>query len=152
MKCPIDKENLSLSLLFSMFLKSQKYYFNYYLKDEEISIQHIPIITKLLDHDYIYQKDISRDLQIDNGYLTRNLRKLEDLGFIIREEDDDNRRQNKISLTDEGKNLAIKIKNEANRREETIIENTSISRDELINIFLEILENSKEFNNNSMGD
>lgn len=152
MKCPIDKENLSLALLFLMFLKSQKNYFNHSLKNEEITINHIPILLKLLNQEYVYQKDISHDLQIDNALLTRNLRKLEDLGYILRVEDNDNRRQNKINLTSKGKSLAIKMKNESNQRDKEIIENTSISRDELINILLEILENSRKYNEKIMGD
>lgn len=152
MKCPIDKENVSLALLFSIFLKSQKNYFKQYLKNEEISINHIPILLKLLNHEYIYQKDISHDLQMDNGLLTRNLRKLEDLGYILRIEDNDNRRQNKISLTSKGKILAEKIKNESNQRDKIIIDNTSITREELINILLELLDNSSKYNEKTMGD
>lgn len=98
------------------------------------------------------RKKKSHDLQIDNALLTRNLRKLEDLGYILRVEDNDNRRQNKINLTSKGKSLAIKMKNESNQRDKEIIENTSISRDELINILLEILENSRKYNEKIMGD
>ena len=75
-----------------MFLKSQKNYFNHYLKNEEITINHIPILLKLLNHEYVYPKEKSHDLQIDNALLTRNLRKLEDLGYILRVEDNDKRR------------------------------------------------------------
>lgn len=152
MKCPIDKENISLSFLFMLFLKSQNNYYKYYLKDNEITLQQIPILMKVLDHEYIHQKNIATDLKMDNGLLTRNIRKLEDLGYIIRTEDNDNRRQNKISLTEQGKTLAKELKNEGIKREEQILKNTSISRDELIEILLEILENSKEFNNNNMGN
>ena len=94
MKCPIDKENISLSFLFTLFLKSQNSYYKHYLKNEEINLQQIPILLKLLNHNYIYQKDIAIDLKIDNGLLTRNIRKLEDLGYVNREEDNENRRQN----------------------------------------------------------
>ena len=90
MKCPIDKENISLSFLFAIFLKSQNSYFKYYLKDTDINFQQIPILLKLLNHDYIYQKDIVSDLRMDNGLVTRNIRKLEDLGYVIRQEDNEN--------------------------------------------------------------
>ncbi len=152
MKCPIDKENISLSFLFTIFLKSQNSYFKYYLKDTNINLQQIPILLKLLNHEYIYQKDIVSDLKMDNGLVTRNIRKLEDMGFIIRKEDDDNRRQNKISLTEKGKKLTLKLRDEGNKREEEIMKNVSISRDELIELFLEIIDNSKEFNKENMGD
>lgn len=151
MKCPIDEENISLSFLFHMFLKSEHNYYKYVLKDEEITIQQIPILLKLLNHEYIYQKDIAQDLKMDNGLVTRNIRKLEDLEYVNRMEDNENRRQNKISLTDKGRKWTNNIRNEGIRREEEIMENTSISREKLIKLFLEILENSKEFNQKNIG-
>ena len=50
MKCPIDKENISLSFLFTLFLKSQNSYYKHYLKNEEINLQQIPILLKLLNN------------------------------------------------------------------------------------------------------
>ncbi|MEE1116815.1 MarR family transcriptional regulator [Methanosphaera sp.] len=152
MKCPIDKENISLSFLFTLFLKSQNSYYKHYLKNEEINLQQIPILLKLLNHNYIYQKDIAIDLKIDNGLLTRNIRKLEDLGYVNREEDNENRRQNKISLTDKGRDFTIKLRKVGIKREEEIMKNVSITREELIDLFLEILNNSKEYNEEVMGD
>ena len=152
MKCPIDKENISLSLLFMLFLKYQNTYYKYLLMDKEITIQQLPILLKILDHEYIYQKEIGADLKMDNGLVTRNIRKLEDLGYVNRIEDNENRRQNKISLTEKGRKFTVKLRDEGIEREENIIKNTSISREELIDIFLEILENSKEFNQENMGD
>ncbi|MBE6486955.1 MAG: winged helix-turn-helix transcriptional regulator [Methanosphaera stadtmanae] len=152
MKCPIDKENISLSFLFTIFLKSQNSYYKYYLKDTEINIQQIPILLKLLNHDYIYQKEIVTDLKMDNGLVTRNIRKLEDLDYVIRQEDNENRRQNKISLTDKGRDFTIKLRKEGIKREEEIMKNVSITREELIDLFLEILNNSKEYNDEIMGD
>ena len=152
MKCPIDKENISLSLLFMLFLKYQNTYYKYLLMDKEITIQQLPILLKILDHEYIYQKEIGADLKMDNGLVTRNIRRLEDLGYVNRREDNENRRQNKISLTEKGRKFTVKLRDEGIEREENIISNTSISREELIDIFLEILENSKEFNQENMGD
>ena len=152
MKCPIDKENISLSLLFMLFLKYQNTYYKYLLMDKEITIQQLPILLKILDHEYIYQKEIGADLKMDNGLVTRNIRRLEDLGYVNRREDNENRRQNKISLTEKGRKFTVKLRDEGIEREENIIKNTSISREELIDIFLEILENSKEFNQETMGD
>ncbi|MBO7719973.1 MAG: MarR family transcriptional regulator, partial [Methanosphaera sp.] len=87
MNCQIDKENMSLAFLFTMYLKFQNQYYKHYFKDVDVTIQQYPILLKLLNHGYVYQKDISRDLHIDNAFLTRNLRKLEDNGYIMRKED-----------------------------------------------------------------
>lgn len=152
MKCPIDEENISLSFLFTIFLKSQHQYYKHYLKDQEITIQQIPVLLKLLNHEYIYQKDIANDLKIDNGLLTRNIRKLEDQGYVTRKEDNENRRQNKISLTPKGRKFTTKIRDKGIQREEEIMKNTTITRQELIKIFLEIIDNSKEYNEKILGD
>lgn len=146
MNCPIDKENLSLSFLFMMYLKSQNQYYKYYFKDAEVSVQQYPILLKLLNHGYVYQKDISRDLHIDNALLTRSLRKLEDNGYIMRKEDNDNRRQNKISLTPNGIELSQQIRDEGIKRDEEIIKNSNYSREDLLNLLLELLENSDKYN------
>ncbi|MDO5826105.1 MAG: MarR family transcriptional regulator, partial [Methanosphaera sp.] len=90
MYCPIDKKNISLSFLFLMYLKSQNQYYKQFFNDVDVSLQQFPILLKLVNQDYVYQKDISRDLHIDNALLTRNLRKLEDNGYIMRTEDNEN--------------------------------------------------------------
>ena len=146
MNCPIDKENLSLAFIFTMYLKSQNQYYKYYFKDVDVTIQHYPILLKLLNHGYVYQKDISRDLHIDNALLTRNLRKLEDNGYIMRKEDNDNRRQNKISLTPKGIELAEQIRDEGIKRDEQIIKNSGYSREDLLDLLMELLENSDDYN------
>lgn len=146
MKCPIDKDNLTLSLLFMMYLKSQNSYYSAYLKDHKLSVQSVPIFMKLLNHGYVYQKDISKHLQIDNGQLTRLLRKLEDNEYIKRTEDDNNRRQNKISLTPKGEEIAIDLRDEGIKRENEILKNSQITREEMINFTLRLLENSQKYN------
>lgn len=151
MKCPIDEENVSLTFLFSLFLKSQNNYYKQFLKDEKITPIQVPILLKLLNHEYIYQKDISRALSIDNALLTRNLRKLEDSDYILRIEDNDNRRQNKIKLTEKGYNLALKTRDEGIKHEEELFKNINISRQEVINIMLNLLEKSNNYNEEKYG-
>jgi len=146
MQCPIDKENISLTFLCSLFLKSQNSFYKHYLEKEEINIQQIPILLKLLNHDYIYQKEIASDLHMDGGLVTRNIRKLEDLGYVNRQEDNENRRQNKISLTDKGRTFTKKLRDEGIKRENEILNYCSTSREEFIEIFLEIIESSNGYN------
>ena len=151
MKCPIDEDNVSITTLFAIYIKSQNNYYKEFLQNDEITLLQIPILLKLLNHEYIYQKEISKALLLDNALLTRNLRKLEDSKYIERIEDNENRRQNKIKLTMKGYKLAIKIRNEAIKREEDLFKYLTISRKEFINIILELLEKSNNYNEN-MGD
>ncbi|RAP54445.1 MAG: hypothetical protein BZ137_02105 [Methanosphaera sp. rholeuAM130] len=146
MYCPIDKKNISLSFLFLMYLKSQNQYYKQFFNDVDVSLQQFPILLRLVNQDYVYQKDISRDLHIDNALLTRNLRKLEDNGYIMRTEDNENRRQNKITLTEKGSKLAQQVRDEGIKREEDIIKNSKYSREELVDLLLELVEKSNEYN------
>lgn len=152
MKYPIDEENVSLAYLFSLFLKSQTKYFNDILKEYDITIKQLPILFRLYNHDFVYQKEISTDLHIDNGLLTRNLRKLEDNGYIDRIEDDENRRQNKIKLSSTGEKLTRYMFDEEKRRDTEIMENSWISRNELVKILIDLLEKSEKFNDNNINE
>ena len=103
------------------------------------------ILLILKNKEYVYQKEISEILNMDGGLLTRYIRKLEDHQYIERIEDDENRRQNKIRITKKGNELANLLKKEEREREEAIMEHSPISREELIDYLLKIIEISKEY-------
>ena len=141
-----NPENISIGFLFSLFLKNQKIYFNKSLKQNNITIAHAPLLLMLLGYDdFIYQKDLVKKLYIDNALATRYLRKLEEEGLIERQEDNENRRQNKIKLTTKGRKLAKNIYREKIRYENQIIKDV-IQKDEFIEILFKIIKNSEEIN------
>lgn len=141
-----DPENISIGFLFSLFLKNQKIYFNKLVKQNNITIAHIPLLIILLKYnDFIYQKDIVKKLYIDNALATRYLRKLEEEELIERQEDNENRRQNKIKLTNKGRKLAKDIYEKKIQYEKQIIKDV-IQKDEFIEILLKIIKNSDELN------
>lgn len=142
-----NPENISIGFLFSLFLKNQKIYFNKLLKQNNITIAHTPLLMILLKYnDFIYQKDLVKKLYIDNALATRYLRKLEEEeGLIQRQEDNENRRQNKIKLTTKGRKLAKGIYEEKIRYENQIIKDV-IQKDEFIETLFKIIRNSEEIN------
>ena len=152
MNYPIDKENISLSALFSIYLKTQNNHYKHIIKNDNITLLQIPILLKLLNHEYIYQKEISKALLLDNALLTRYLRKLEDCNYILRIEDNENRRQNKIKLTPKGYKIAQKLRNEGIKREEELFKNINISRGEFINNTLDLIEESNKYNEEKLGN
>ncbi|WP_455644808.1 MarR family winged helix-turn-helix transcriptional regulator [Methanosphaera sp.] len=149
MNCHFDKDT-PISFLFLMFFKSHTNYFNNQLKKEEITMKHVPILMELNGRGFVHQKEIAKDLKMDNGLLTRNLRTLEDKQLIERVEDDENRRQNKIRLTQKGTKLIKKINEETLQRENEILKNSNCSREELYPILITLLEKSMEFNENNI--
>lgn len=141
-----NPENISIGFLFSLFLKNQKIYFNKSLKQNNITITHAPLLIMLLGYDdFIYQKDLVKKLYIDNTLATRYLRKLEEEGLIERQEDNENRRQNKIKLTTKGRKLTKNIYKEKIRYENQIIKDV-IQKDEFIEILFKMIKNSEEIN------
>ncbi|WP_069593087.1 MarR family winged helix-turn-helix transcriptional regulator [Methanosphaera sp. WGK6] len=144
MNCHFDKYT-SVTFLFLMLFKSQLNYFNNQLKDKEIAMKDIPILMELNGRGFVHQKDIAKDLKMDNGLLTRNLRTLEDKQLIERVEDDKNRRQNKIRLTHDGTNLIRKINEGILQRENEILKNSNSSREEIYPFLITLLEKSIEF-------
>ena len=56
----------------------------------------------LSKNENVNQEAISKRYMIDKGMVAKTLSKLEEKGFIIREQNPDNKRENLISLTEKG--------------------------------------------------
>ncbi len=142
-----DDKRVSLSLLFSIYIRLNHKYLSKKLKNSEVSsVMLLPILIECYDKDGIHQKNLNKHLNRDNALLTRQLRQLEDDGLINRKEDNENRRENIISLTEKGNKIArdqLKIQSE---REEEIIKGSGISLVDLKAIMIYLIENSIEYN------
>ncbi len=142
-----DDKRVSLSLLFSIYIRLNHKYLSKKLKNSEVSsVMLLPILIECYDKDGIHQKNLNKHLNRDNALLTRQLRQLEDDGLINRREDNENRRENIISLTEKGSKIArdqLKIQSE---REEEIIKGSGISLVDLKAIMIYLIENSIEYN------
>ena len=71
---------------------------------------------------------------------------------ISRMQDEENRRRNKISLTDKGRDIVIQIQESVKEREEGIINNMPISLDELHDLLLKFIQESRKFNQEHIDD
>ena len=67
------------------------------------------VLTQLLIKDHITQKELSDASCIDPATLSRALDRLEDMGYITRNENPGCRRSFLIALTDEGKVMAESV-------------------------------------------
>ena len=70
--------------------------------DEEITISDLPFLLRIRFKDNSTQKDLVKLFRVSNGYVSKILRKFEDLGFITRKEDPNNRRRKIVKLTPKG--------------------------------------------------
>jgi len=89
------------------------YWKRYYEKSmQEYSIRTVTMGAVLYSsylHEGLVQDDIGKRLNMDKGYVTRELNSLARLGYIVREKDIVDHRKNHIMVTPEGKKVALAI-------------------------------------------
>ena len=70
--------------------------------DSDISLSELPYLLRIRFNDKSTQKDLVHLFHVSNGQASKILRKFEDQGFIMRHEDEENRRRKIVELTKKG--------------------------------------------------
>ncbi len=97
-----DASSLPISKLIIMIARGQTTYLNHKLNDWGINSTQLHLLFEISHQNDLNQEKISTRCNINKGAAARSIRKLEEKGLVTRKIDDDNRRQNKVSLTEEG--------------------------------------------------
>lgn len=98
----IDASLLPIAKLVSMISRGHAIYLNHNLKDLDINAAQFHLLFEISYQCNINQEKIAERCNINKGAVARSIKKLEEKNLIKREVDSNNRRQNKVSLTDEG--------------------------------------------------
>lgn len=130
--------------------------FPFYIASKEIIRKYKPLLDKIdltytqyITMMYLWErsetnvKDLGEKLFLDSGTLTPLLKKLEKKGYIIREHEENDARNLKISLTKTGKDL----ENAAIKVYDNMCKYINISNEEYIvlkKVITKILDNLKE--------
>lgn len=130
--------------------------FPFYIVSKEIIRKYKPLLDKIdltytqyITMMYLWEnsetnvKDLGEKLFLDSGTLTPLLKKLEKKGYIIREHEENDARNLKISLTKTGKDL----ENDAIKVHDNMCKCINISNEEYIvlkKVITKILDNLKE--------
>ena len=130
--------------------------FPFYIVSKEIIRKYKPLLDKIdltytqyITMMYLWErsetnvKDLGEKLFLDSGTLTPLLKKLEKNGYIIREHEENDARNLKISLTKTGKDL----ENAAIKVHDNMCKYINISNEEYIvlkKVITKILDNLKE--------
>lgn len=130
--------------------------FPFYVVSKEIIRKYKPLLDKIdltytqyITMMYLWEnsetnvKDLGEKLFLDSGTLTPLLKKLEKKGYIIREHEENDARNLKISLTKTGKDL----ENDAIKVHDNMCKYINISNEEYIvlkKVITKILDNLKE--------
>ena len=108
----LDASALPIGKLITMISRGQQIYLNHNLKDLGINSSQLHLMFEISHQSNINQEKIALRCNLNKGAVARSIKNLEDKGLLLRETDPENRRQNKITLTGEGKRVlkeSIKI-------------------------------------------
>lgn len=143
----IDAKALPVGKLISMIARGHTIYINRHLENLNISATQLHLLFEISHQCEINQEKIASRCNINKGSVARSIKKLEDKGLVKRKVDENNRRQNKISLTQTGEetlNEAVKILKQW--EDEVILDKGYIEKELLQQILKEIAIKTMELN------
>ena len=102
-----------------IFHKNHKTYLNNAFAKYDLNLIQVLCMLRIyneeeLNHSYLNQKDLSDSLYITKGAITKAIKKLESNGIIIREQSQEDQRNNILKLSQKGREL-IPILEEINK-------------------------------------
>lgn len=104
-------DDIELIAFLSIIDRQHYIYMNHMLKDYNTSAGEFPILMKVYHEGKLTQHEIADTFYLTPGAVARTLRRLEDKNLIHRETDENNRRQNFVTLTDDGYEIVKHIIN-----------------------------------------
>lgn len=135
----------SMGHLISMLYKSHKRFMTSHLRQYGISGPMYRFIYTLSRHPGAMQDFLSEFFYMDKGNVARVTKRLEELGFITRQVDPEDRRQYKLFLTAKGEDLVPKIRSLLNEWSRLLTENFEESEAALASSLLErMLDNAQD--------
>lgn len=142
----IDASTLPIGKLISIIAKGNTIYLNHHLQDLDINATQLHLLFEILHQKDLNQEKIASRCNINKGSVARSIKKLEDKELIIREIDSENRRQNKISLTEKGNETIKKAIKLLDIWEREVFNSEIIEKELLQKALKEILINTIELN------
>lgn len=110
-------------------------------KNFEITPEQLMVLSALIDHDGLYQRQLGMITLKDRPNITRIINILEKMNFVTRKPDVNKRKIYKIFVTDEGKNVVKKVMPTALELWENIVD--GVDEDEL-EITLKVMNKFRE--------
>lgn len=142
----IDSSKIPFNKLISIIFRGQTIYLKDKLEEFGINSTQLGLLFEISHQCNTNQEKIASRCNINKGAVARSIKKLEDDGLVVREIDTDNRRQNKVSLTEKGKDTLNKCIILLNDWEEEVFNEESVKKDELKRNLKEIAIRTIEIN------
>ena len=137
MKLELDS-NVPTVPYISILYREHAKFLNEKVKDEDLSFGLFPLLIKIYNNEGIIQEQLAQCFHLNESTIARNLKKLEDKGFVKRVQD---KRTKKIEITPKGEITAQKVMGYDEQWDEKIRE--IIGDEEYIN-FKDILKKITE--------
>lgn len=122
----------------SIIYREHAKYINEIVKDDGLSFGLHPLLIKIYNNEGISQEELASAFHLNESTITRNLKKLEDKGFIERIKD---KRKKIIKVTSKGEKTALKIMDYDEKWDEKI---KNIMTDEEYDNFLKAIRKISE--------
>lgn len=127
----------SIGRLISILHRQSQIYFNYALKEYNITSAEYSFLLSLYRKEGVTQDELSSYLHIDKSATTRAIRSLEQKGFVIRNKDDVDKRFNRVYLTEKALNCKDKFRQQVFHWSEILAEDLD---EETADIVYNVLE------------
>lgn len=99
-----------------------KPYFDFLLKDAHLTSSQQYFLTGIMDHPGVTLSELSRIDHCDNATVTRGVRRLEDMEYVIRKIDENDARISHLYPTEKSKSLWRQIKKARNQLNQVLTE------------------------------
>lgn len=141
-----DASTLSISKLITMIARGNTIYLNHHLEDLGINASQLYLLFEISHQKNVNQEKIASRCNINKGAVARSIKKLEEMNLVKREIDDENRRQNKVSLTPKGEKTLNDSADLLDKWEDEVFSNDTIDKKTLQEVLKEIAIKTMELN------
>ena len=97
-----NKENILIYNYIEELISNYGEYHKENYIDDELTRKELPFLLRIRSIDNITQQELVELFKVSDGYTAKLLRKFENMDYIIRTEDPDNRRRKIVKLTTKG--------------------------------------------------
>ena len=143
----MDATQIPVGKLLYMIGKGYSVYVNRNLEEFGINTTQLHLLFEIAHESNINQEMIAARCNINKGAVARSIRKLVEKGLVKREIDENNRRQNRLSLTKDGEDILIKACGVLRDWEDSVILDDGYIKKELLQkVLKEIAVKTMELN------
>lgn len=139
--------------MITLLARRSQFYIGNILKKYDLSVAEQPFFMTLQQYEGITQEELTALVCVDKAVTTRVVRSMEEKGYLVRIQDEKDRRQNRIYPTDKARELGPKVKAELLRFNGQLTEGfDDQSLEQLYDSLLKIEENLKNIQTGKNGN